>query len=125
MSSKPIPIPVANSLRSKSKATDLMQGRHFLLFPIRWRSCFKFRDKDPKAHFDYIRLPVACHYFWEDGTQIKAFGDTKKFAAEVESKLGEPASHVFESLQKSAFIYESPFSVVYASVIAPVWYLGK
>ena len=81
-------------------------GPSLFTLPDQVEELFKISGKDPKAHFDYLRLPVACHYFWEDGTNIKAFGETEKFAAEVQSKLGEPASHVFQSLQKSAFIYD-------------------
>jgi len=81
-------------------------GPSLFTLPDQVEELFRISGKDPKAHFDYIRLPVACHYFWDNGTQIKAFGDTKKFAEEVEDKLGEPAANVFESLRKSAFIYD-------------------
>ena len=81
-------------------------GPSLFTMPELVEELFHLAGKNPKDHFEYHTNPITCHYFWEDGTQIKAFGDTKKFAAEVESKLGEHASHVFESLQKSAFIYD-------------------
>ncbi|MEX0882467.1 MAG: 1-hydroxycarotenoid 3,4-desaturase CrtD [Cyclobacteriaceae bacterium] len=66
---------------------------------------FILSGKNPKAHFDYIRLPVNCHYFWEDGVRIQAFSDTRHFAREINTKLGEPLNNVNKALEKSAYIY--------------------
>jgi phytoene desaturase len=81
-------------------------GPSLFTLPEQMEELFRLSGKDPKKHFDYIRLPVACHYFWEDGNQVKAWGDIHRFAEEVETKLGEPASHVREALKRSAYIYE-------------------
>ena len=81
-------------------------GPSLFTLPEQMEELFRLSGKDPKQHFDYIRLPVACHYFWEDGNQVKAWGEINRFAEEVETKLGEPASHVREALKRSAYIYE-------------------
>ncbi len=62
--------------------------------------------KQPRDYFQYERLPVICHYFWEDGTRLQAYAQVEDFAKEVEKKLGEPASHITRFLQDSAFKYE-------------------
>lgn len=82
-------------------------GPSLFTLPEQVEELFQLAGKDPKEHFDYIKLPVACHYFWEDGAQVKAYADINRFADEVETKLGEPADHVRKSLKRSAFIYES------------------
>ncbi|MFD2200241.1 1-hydroxycarotenoid 3,4-desaturase CrtD [Shivajiella indica] len=81
-------------------------GPSLFTLPAQVEELFRISGKDPKEHFEYIQLPVACHYFWEDGNHVKAWGDINRFADEVEIKLGEPASHVREALKRSAFIYD-------------------
>jgi len=81
-------------------------GPSLFTLPEQMEELFRLSGKDPKQHFDYIKLPVACHYFWEDGNHVKAWGDIHSFADEVETKLGEPAAHVREALKRSAYIYE-------------------
>lgn len=81
-------------------------GPSLFTLPEQVEELFQLAGKNTADHFDYIKLPVACHYFWEDGSKVKAFSEVDKFAAEVERELGEPARHVTESLEKSRFIYE-------------------
>lgn len=81
-------------------------GPSLFTLPEQMEELFLLSGKDPKAHFDYIKLPVACHYFWEDGKQIKTWADINKFAEEVETKLGEPAENIRKALKKSSYIYD-------------------
>ncbi|WP_144607534.1 1-hydroxycarotenoid 3,4-desaturase CrtD [Algoriphagus algorifonticola] len=82
-------------------------GPSLFTLPEQVEELFRLAGKDSKDHFEYQKLDIACHYFWEDGKQIKAFADINQFAEEVETKLGEPASHVRKALKNSAFIYEN------------------
>ena len=81
-------------------------GPSLFTLPDQVEELFRLAGKDPSHHFDYLRLDVACHYFWEDGKNLKAWSDLNRFAEEVETKLGEPASHIREALRRSAFIYD-------------------
>jgi len=81
-------------------------GPSLFTLPEQMEELFLLSGKDPKKHFDYIKLPVACHYFWEDGKHIKTWADINKFAAEVETKLGEPAENITKALKKSSYIYD-------------------
>lgn len=81
-------------------------GPSLFTLPDQVEELFRLAGRNPADHFEYIKLPVACHYFWEDGKQVKAYGDVNKFAAEVETQLGEPSGHILESLKKSAYIYK-------------------
>lgn len=81
-------------------------GPSLFTLPDQVEELFQLSGQDAKDHFSYLKLDVACHYFWEDGKQLKAWADLDRFAEEVETKLGEPASHIREALKRSAFIYD-------------------
>jgi phytoene desaturase len=82
-------------------------GPSLFTLPEQVDALFRLAGKTPKDYFEYEKLEVACHYFWEDGTRLKAFADLNLFAEEVQTKLGEPGSNIREALRKSAFIYDS------------------
>jgi phytoene desaturase len=81
-------------------------GPSLFTLPDQVEELFRISGKRPAEHFEYLKLPVACHYFWEDGNQVKAWSDINLFAEEVETKLGEPAANVRQALKESAFIYD-------------------
>lgn len=81
-------------------------GPSLFTLPDQVEELFRLAGMRPEEYFAYQKLEVACHYFWEDGKQLKAWSDVNRFAEEVQSKLGEPAEHVRQSLKKSAFIYD-------------------
>jgi phytoene desaturase len=56
--------------------------------------------------FEYERLPVVCHYFWEDDTQLKAYADKEAFAREVKSKLDVNPEDLMRAFEDSAKKYE-------------------
>ena len=68
---------------------------------------FILSGKEPKSHFSYKKLPVSCHYFFEDRTFIKAYSDPQKLADEIHEKTGESKNTVLTALSKSSFLYES------------------
>lgn len=81
-------------------------GPSLFTLPEQVEELFCLAGKDPKEHFDYQKLDVTCHYFWEDGKRIQAWADINRFAEEVETKLGEPADHIRSALKDSSFIYK-------------------
>lgn len=81
-------------------------GPSLFTLPEQVEELFKICGRESKDHFDYIKLPVTCHYFWEDGKSLKAYADINLFAEEVELKLGEPASHIRMALKQSDYIYK-------------------
>ncbi len=81
-------------------------GPSLFTLPEQIEALFILSGKDTKAHFDYIKLPVNCHYFWEDGQRIKGHSSPELFAEEVENQLGEPKINVIRALKKSAYIYD-------------------
>jgi phytoene desaturase len=66
---------------------------------------FTLAGKNPADYFSYQKLDVVCKYFYEDGTRINAYADTQKFAEEIETQTGEPATSVIKHLANSRDIY--------------------
>jgi phytoene desaturase len=56
-------------------------------------------------YFTYHKMPVSCHYFYEDGTFIEAFADPDLFAKEAHEKTGEPVSSIKNYLAASEKLY--------------------
>ena len=58
---------------------------------------------------DYLsieRLESICRYFYPDGTRLQAYGDTDRFAAELEERTGEPGDNVRRYFDYSRRIHE-------------------
>lgn len=81
-------------------------GPSLFTMPQLVEELFILAGEDPREHFTYERLPDICHYFWDDGTRLTASANPDQFAQEVEQTLGEPAAHVRNFLQHSAFQYD-------------------
>ncbi len=67
---------------------------------------FALSGKKPLDYFEYIRLPIVCQYFYEDGTRITAYGQPEKFALEIEQKTGEPKAAILHFLTDSQTKYD-------------------
>ncbi len=59
-----------------------------------------------QVDFSYARLPVICHYFYEDGTRLQAAAEPAAFAKEVSQKLLVDEKEVLDFLEDSAAIYD-------------------
>lgn len=66
---------------------------------------FELAGENPKDQFNYIRLPVTCKYFFEDGTQIAAYAESERFIDELYEKTGEPRTNISRALSNSASLY--------------------
>ena len=67
---------------------------------------FDLVGENPKNHFQYEALEIICHYFYEDGTRLKAYANPEKFANELAQKTNEKAEKVLRFLKKSAELYD-------------------
>ena len=86
---------------------------------------FRLAGRDPQDHFRYERLDPITHYFFADGTRLKAWADEEKFAAEVEQKLGVPAADVLSFLQRSASAYQATESTFLHKSLHKAGYLPQ
>jgi len=57
--------------------------------------------------FEYRKLEDITHYFYPDGTQLRASSDKIKFAEEVHSKLQEKKETVLNYLKKNEFYFKT------------------
>ena len=67
---------------------------------------FTLAGRTPSDYFTYTRLDPITHYFWPDGSHLKAYADPARFAEEAELQLGVPRQAVREALAKSARLYQ-------------------
>jgi phytoene desaturase len=56
---------------------------------------------------DYQKLETITHYFYEDGTTLKASANLDAFAEEVHLKLNEKKESVLKYLKRNAFYYRT------------------
>lgn len=63
--------------------------------------------RNPRDYYQYKKLGVTCHYFYEDGTQLIAYADREKLAKEVSNKLHVPENIIRNYLDRSKMLYES------------------
>lgn len=80
-------------------------GPSLFTMPSYIEALFSLAGKNISDYFQYDRLEIICHYFWEDGTRLKAYADSEIFAQEVEKKLDVPAKEITEILAASAEKY--------------------
>ncbi|MCX2740623.1 1-hydroxycarotenoid 3,4-desaturase CrtD [Pontibacter anaerobius] len=67
---------------------------------------FTLAGRTPSDYFRYTRLDPITHYFWPDGSHVKAYSDAGRFAQEAEQQLGVPKQAVQEALAKSSRLYK-------------------
>jgi len=67
---------------------------------------FALAGKDPAQYFTYQKLDVVCHYFYPDGTQLKAFANPAQFAAEANAQTGDPIANIQQYYRNSNRIYD-------------------
>lgn len=81
-------------------------GPSLFTMPFLVDELFGLAGKNPKDFFNYTKLNVACHYFWEDGVNLRSYTNANAFANEVEEKLGVDKQILLNHLNDSAMLYE-------------------
>ena len=90
----------------KAKGYRFDAGPSLFTMPQYVDELYRAAGEKPEEHFEYERLPVACHYFWEDGARLQAYAEQERFAKEVEEKLGVPPERLHRALADSRRKYE-------------------
>lgn len=81
-------------------------GPSLFTLPKLVEELFELFGERPEDHFRYIRLKMLCHYFFEDGTRIRAWSDRQHFLSEVRNVLKIDTDPLEKHLDESAYIYE-------------------
>ena len=66
---------------------------------------FALAGEDPRDHFNYVRLPEVCRYWWPDGTRFTAPADTEDLIREVAATFDVPEAAMREFMEKAAEKY--------------------
>ncbi len=75
--------------------------------PQNLEELFALAGEPIEAYFAYSRMPVSCHYFYEDGTLVHAYADAALFAKELSDKMGETEESLLSYLKRSEKIYDN------------------
>ena len=80
-------------------------GPSLFTLPENVEELFELCGLQTSSYFNYKKLESSCNYFWEDGTQLKAWSEIGKLIHEFEAKLGEPSKNIEAALENSSFLY--------------------
>jgi phytoene desaturase len=81
-------------------------GPSLFTLPEQVDELFRLSGRNPADYFEYIKLPVVCQYFYEDGTRLTAHADPTDFAKELADKTGERREAVLDFLRDSRAKYD-------------------
>ncbi|MFY0599493.1 MAG: phytoene desaturase [Cyclobacteriaceae bacterium] len=82
-------------------------GPSLFTLPFLVDELFSLAGENPRDYFNYEKLSVNCHYFYEDGTVIKAYSDEQKLISELSNKTGENPRNIEKYIQHSELLYEN------------------
>lgn len=82
-------------------------GPSLFTLPGELDAVFLDAGKQPRDYYDYRRLDVCCHYFFSEGSSLRAYADPERFGAEVERVTGEPRAAVIRYLEDARQLYDS------------------
>lgn len=79
------------------------------LFTLPWLvdELFQLAGKNPKDYFAYTIHPTACHYFFEDGTFLRFYGNKQRLLQEVSEQLNIDPEPLDKHLERSKLIYDA------------------
>lgn len=73
--------------------------------PANIEDLFAFAGEPAAKHFNYVSVPTACSYFFEDGTQFNAASNAAKFVADASEQLNADTNLIANYLKQSAEAY--------------------
>ena len=81
-------------------------GPSLFTMPASVLELFHEAGKNPDDYFRYIPVPIACKYFFEDGTHINAYTNREQFMNEINTTLGVDGERVNRYLNHSDWLYK-------------------
>jgi phytoene desaturase len=80
-------------------------GPSLFTMPTLVDELFELCGLNPRNYFRYKEIETTCHYFYKDGTFIKAYADKKKLKKEIDEKIDGSGDLVLKYLEDSARTY--------------------
>lgn len=81
-------------------------GPSLFTMPLLVDQLFEISELNPRNYFRYKELDTTCHYFYNDGTIIKAYADKDKLRDEINKKIGGYGDEVISYLSDCAKTYD-------------------
>lgn len=81
-------------------------GPSLFTLPHLVEELFACLGETASEHFEYIKHPTACHYFFEDGTFLPFYGDKQRLFQAVEETLNVSSKPLEKHLERSQYIFE-------------------
>ncbi len=72
---------------------------------------FTLANERIEDYFSYETVPIACKYFYEDGTVINGFANAAALAKELSQTTGENEEAVMAYIERSKALYETTGSI--------------
>jgi phytoene desaturase len=82
-------------------------GPSLFVQPYNLQELFTLAGENMQDYLQYGPVPIACKYFYEDGTVVNAYTDTHAFAAELQQKLNEAPEQLHNYLNESEKLYNN------------------
>jgi len=86
-------------------------GPSLFLQPSNIEELFSIANEKLGDYFQYQSVPVACVYFYEDGTCITAYTNKTALVKELEQKLGEAPESIKHYLENAEKLYKNVGSI--------------
>ena len=80
-------------------------GPSLFTCPYLIEELFALANEPMAPYFEYEKIDVACHYFYDDGVCIKAYTNKDAFAAELQEKTNEPTKNLYQYLHNASAAY--------------------
>jgi phytoene desaturase len=81
-------------------------GPSLFTMPLLVDQLFEISELNPRNYFKYKEVDTTCHYFYNDGTVIKAYADKDKLKEEINEKIGGYGDEVLSYLSDCAKTYD-------------------
>ena len=80
-------------------------GPSLFVEPSNLEELFTLAGENIQDYLTYEPIPIACNYFYEDGTVVNAYTDRDAFATELQTKLNETPEQLQRYLKASEKLY--------------------
>ncbi len=75
--------------------------------PQNLEELFELAGESANDHFQYIKLPEVCNYFYANGKKFTAYDNPERLAASVEQATGEKSANIISYLRRSEKLYDN------------------
>ena len=94
-------------------------GPSLFTLPYLVDELFTLANRNPADYFKYHKIETACHYFWEDGTFLKAYSNHQEIETEVENVFPTNGKLFTKKLKKASTNIAEGIVSVMVTMIGP------